>query len=328
VKHGCRHCGHPKRDHDHDRFCDVCEDRGAGQCPGFLGPEEKGGAALVCLRPAIGNHTGCETTIWTNGDEAQQAQRELTPCSAACIGQHMIVVAEGDTVRVLRRAPEPPPDLGTELEDLYPRTALDDFAVPPEYWPVDPDLNEPFGEREPQHSALAEKVGRGEAVALARMVAEAPRIATLAGPQRPGGCRAPGGTARGDTAEPGFAGASPWSDLPPLIPPPTVAERFGLYTRKTIDGHLVWLGATTADGHPVFWDGEKLVAARRWAYEHVNGPIPEGRRLRSCIELTRCVSADHLQLQSPGRNSTCPSPTKPAPPASTPTCVSIAAATP
>jgi HNH endonuclease len=58
----------------------------------------------------------------------------------------------------------------------------------------------------------------------------------------------------------------------------TVEERFLAFvsTEKTSEGCIQWIGSTDSKGHGKFWDGEKIIGAHKWAYEHFVGPVPEG----------------------------------------------------
>jgi hypothetical protein len=249
-------------------------------CPGYLGPDQQGGGVLLCFqRIDPGKCPKTEVTVWATAAEAQQAERELSPCGPKCAGNHLVVVNDGGEARVLRRTPELPP-LAKELAELYNRrTALD--GVPPEYWDMPEEFNEPLVEREPQASALAEAVGRGQRVALAQMLAEVPRISTLPD----------------ETAAPGVVAPGRWDGLPPLITS-TPVERFALAVYETDDGHHLWCGTTGGDGTPYFWDG-RVVSARRWSYEQAYGAIPANRHLHGCEQEPLCVNATHLRL--PGK---------------------------
>ena len=137
-------------------------------------------AALVCIciRSGLGTRVGpsgtavlrasAEITLWSSLSEALAAEAELChPCGPHCEGTHTIVSADG--VRRGSHDPGPPP-LAEELEALYPCRWAE---YPPEWWPVDPELNEPLAD--PSHgSGLSERLRNGERVALARALATVP----------------------------------------------------------------------------------------------------------------------------------------------------------
>lgn len=52
-------------------------------------------------------------------------------------------------------------------------------------------------------------------------------------------------------------------------------ERFAQLTERG-DDCWQWLGTINPRGYGLFFDGERMVAAHRWAYEHFIGPIPAG----------------------------------------------------
>lgn len=58
---------------------------------------------------------------------------------------------------------------------------------------------------------------------------------------------------------------------------------------------LVWVGWLTSQGYGKFKTGGKHVAAHRYAWERVNGPIPEGMQIDHICHNPACVKAEHLR---------------------------------
>lgn len=59
----------------------------------------------------------------------------------------------------------------------------------------------------------------------------------------------------------------------------------------------LWMGSTTGkEGFEYgrFWDGERLVLSHRYAWELVNGPIPDGRMSLHRCDRTLCIRESHL----------------------------------
>jgi hypothetical protein len=81
------------------------------------------------------------------------------------------------------------------------------------------------------------------------------------------------------------------------IPPPTEQERFWA---KVDVGHPLgcwtWTAALT-NGYGVFsLDGRKLIAAHRYAYMQLRGPIPDGMVIDHLCRNPPCVNPDHLEV--------------------------------
>ena len=66
---------------------------------------------------------------------------------------------------------------------------------------------------------------------------------------------------------------------------------------------LVWTGSKNPQGYGLIWNGDKLVLSHRYAWERVNGPIPEGMHLdhkNHCN--TACCNPEHLRLATRHQN--------------------------
>ncbi len=72
------------------------------------------------------------------------------------------------------------------------------------------------------------------------------------------------------------------------------AERFWPKVDKSGEC-WVWTASRVGNGYGEFWDGKRKVAAHRWAYENLVGPIPEGMQLDHLCRTRLCVRADHLE---------------------------------
>ena len=65
---------------------------------------------------------------------------------------------------------------------------------------------------------------------------------------------------------------------------------------------VVWVGTIGAQGYGnLMVDGVKMLA-HRYAWQRVNGPIPEGMFLDHVCHVRACVKLDHLRLVTPKEN--------------------------
>lgn len=73
------------------------------------------------------------------------------------------------------------------------------------------------------------------------------------------------------------------------------AER--LWSKALADGTgcWIWQRSVSTAGYGHIWDGGKLLAAHRVAYELVKGLIPEGLTLDHLCRNRRCINPDHLE---------------------------------
>ena len=78
------------------------------------------------------------------------------------------------------------------------------------------------------------------------------------------------------------------------VDPRPPAERFWEKVDKSggDDSCWLWTAATYRGkwGYGVFYDGEKLMPAHRWAWESVNGPIPTGIKILHHCDNVLCVN--------------------------------------
>lgn len=78
-------------------------------------------------------------------------------------------------------------------------------------------------------------------------------------------------------------------------------DRFWAKVERTPDCWL-WVATRTPDGYGRFWV-KKLVAAHRWAYEHLRSPIPEGMELDHLCRVRWCVNPGHLEPVTRAENN-------------------------
>ena len=75
-------------------------------------------------------------------------------------------------------------------------------------------------------------------------------------------------------------------------------QRFLAKIEKQPDGCWNWKGWITANGYGQFTvtqPTKRKVYAHRWAYEHWNGPIPEGLVIDHLCRNTACCNPAHLE---------------------------------
>lgn len=61
------------------------------------------------------------------------------------------------------------------------------------------------------------------------------------------------------------------------------------------DACWLWMRAMNQYGYGRFWDGERLVASHRYAYELMVGPIPDGLHIDHLCRTRACVNPKHLE---------------------------------
>ena len=69
----------------------------------------------------------------------------------------------------------------------------------------------------------------------------------------------------------------------------------------------MWLGARTSGGSGQLRVDGKLINACRAAWELENGPVPNGAKVRSCVDEPACVRLEHLRLDSAALSPAAPS---------------------
>lgn len=71
---------------------------------------------------------------------------------------------------------------------------------------------------------------------------------------------------------------------------------------QRVGGCLLWMGATVR-GYGSLWTGERTELAHRYAWERVNGPIPEAKVVDHRYHCDpRCCEVSHLRLATQGEN--------------------------
>ena len=71
-------------------------------------------------------------------------------------------------------------------------------------------------------------------------------------------------------------------------------RRFHAAVRHS-SGCWEWTRARNADGYGVFWSGDRVVVAHRFAYEAFVGEIPDGLELDHLCRNRGCVNPAHLE---------------------------------
>lgn len=66
---------------------------------------------------------------------------------------------------------------------------------------------------------------------------------------------------------------------------------------------IIWTGSINDSGYGKIWDGKQTVRAHRYAWERVNGPIPEGMFIDHRCHNPACVKVAHLRLASQSENN-------------------------
>lgn len=89
------------------------------------------------------------------------------------------------------------------------------------------------------------------------------------------------------------------------IPPgSTTEDRFRAKMEPCpMSGCWLWTDLVTTAGYGRLWNGERVVAAHRWAFERYAGPIPEGLQLDHLCRVRVCVNPDHLEVVTTAENT-------------------------
>ena len=82
----------------------------------------------------------------------------------------------------------------------------------------------------------------------------------------------------------------------------TVEERFSAKVHEGDGGCHLWNAYIHPHGYGRFNDGTRMVFAHRWAYEHANGPIPDGLYVDHICHTRSCVNVEHLRLVTRKQN--------------------------
>ena len=77
---------------------------------------------------------------------------------------------------------------------------------------------------------------------------------------------------------------------------------FAANTSTASNGCIVWTAAKQSRGYGVMRTGNKSVLVHRYAWERVNGPIPDGMFVDHKCWDHACVNVEHLRLADPSQN--------------------------
>lgn len=85
----------------------------------------------------------------------------------------------------------------------------------------------------------------------------------------------------------------------------TAEERFLANIEPLVGdpGCVVWMGTILSEGYGRLSVNGKHVKAHRYAWERVNGPIPDGLFIDHTCHVRSCVNVDHLRLVTPAQNA-------------------------
>lgn len=89
------------------------------------------------------------------------------------------------------------------------------------------------------------------------------------------------------------------SDVRPYFTSPE--EAFEARTERQGDC-IVWKGATNGSGYGNIWVTGQKMLTHRYAWERINGPIPEGLLVNHRCWNKTCVNDEHLELVTNGEN--------------------------
>ena len=79
-------------------------------------------------------------------------------------------------------------------------------------------------------------------------------------------------------------------------------ESFKLRTQRQ-GKCLIWTGAMHEHGYGIIWANGKLARAHRYAWERVNGPIPDGMFIDHMCFNRQCCEVSHLRLATHKQNT-------------------------
>lgn len=94
-------------------------------------------------------------------------------------------------------------------------------------------------------------------------------------------------------------------ELPVIMPMHSDPEEaFAARTKRdAATGCLIWIGAREVHGYGRLGVHGKLTRAHRYAWERVNGPIPDGMFLDHMCYRPECTEVSHLRLATPQENA-------------------------
>ena len=81
----------------------------------------------------------------------------------------------------------------------------------------------------------------------------------------------------------------------------TPEDAFAARTRLVDSGCIEWTGAKSC-GYGNIWVDGRNTKAHRYAWERINGPIPEGLLIDHMCFNRACVNVEHLRLATQGEN--------------------------
>lgn len=84
-------------------------------------------------------------------------------------------------------------------------------------------------------------------------------------------------------------------------PRPATTDRFWAKVRKT-STCWIWTSTISKSGYGRFGINSKTVAAHRFSWESLNGPVPEGLVLDHLCRVRHCVNPEHLEPVTNGEN--------------------------
>ena len=83
----------------------------------------------------------------------------------------------------------------------------------------------------------------------------------------------------------------------------SLEEAFAQFSAVREDGCAQWSGGMSSGGYGRITSGGVTMPAHRYAWERVNGPIPEGMVIDHMCWNRACVNVDHLRVVTQGQNS-------------------------
>ena len=76
----------------------------------------------------------------------------------------------------------------------------------------------------------------------------------------------------------------------------TLMERLETkYEPEPMSGCWIWTAGVAGHGYGYVWHEGRMRRAHAVVYEHLVGPVPEGKELDHRCRVRRCVNPDHLR---------------------------------